>query len=95
MYISYIIVLDNSDFRNIDDGVCEMAKTNFLKVGFYAATGKMLGKLPVKGTASVALRAAEEGIVLLKNSGLLPLKERKVALFGAGPEADTRSAPTP
>ena len=61
-----------------------MAKTNFLKVGFYAATGKMLGKLPVKGTASVALRAAEEGIVLLKNSGLLPLKERKVALFGAG-----------
>lgn len=61
-----------------------MAKTNFLRVGFYAATGKMTGKLPVKENASVALKAAREGIVLLKNDGILPLAPVKAALFGAG-----------
>ena len=32
----------------------------------------------------VAYRAACEGIVLLKNDGTLPLKTKKVALYGAG-----------
>ena len=61
-----------------------MARMNVLQLGVYAATGKLLGKLPVKGNAEVALRAAEEGIVLLKNDGVLPLKPQSVALFGAG-----------
>ena len=61
-----------------------MARMNVLQLGVYAATGKLLGKLPVKGNVEVALRAAEEGIVLLKNDGVLPLKPQSVALFGAG-----------
>ena len=32
----------------------------------------------------IALEAASEGIVLLKNDGALPLKNKKIALFGAG-----------
>ena len=61
-----------------------MAKMNFLRVGFYAATGKMTGRLPIKENASVALKAAREGIVLLKNDGVLPIGPVKAALFGAG-----------
>ena len=61
-----------------------MAKMNPLALGIYAATGKLIGKLPVKGTSEVALNVAREGIVLLKNDGVLPLKEKKIALFGAG-----------
>ena len=63
-----------------------MAKMNILQVGFYAATGKMIGTLPVKENAKVALKAAEEGIVLLKNDGILPLGPVKAAVFGAGSE---------
>ena len=33
---------------------------------------------------SLAREAAAEGFVLLKNEGILPLKEKKVALYGAG-----------
>lgn len=61
-----------------------MAKMNVLRLGFYAATGKMTGKLPMKETASVALKAAREGIVLLKNDGVLPISPVNVAVFGAG-----------
>ena len=61
-----------------------MAKMNLLQVGVYAATGKIVGSLPVKENANVALRAAEEGIVLLKNDGVLPLGPVRAALFGAG-----------
>ena len=61
-----------------------MAKMNFLRVGFYAATGKMTGRLPIRENAAVALKAAREGIVLLKNDGVLPLNPAAVAVFGAG-----------
>ena len=61
-----------------------MAKMNLLTVGIYAATGKLLGSLPVKENAQVARKIAEEGIVLLKNDGVLPLDPCNVALFGAG-----------
>ncbi len=61
-----------------------MAKTNFLTVGLYAATGKLFGSLPVKENADVAKRIAQEGIVLLKNDGTLPLKPCNAALYGAG-----------
>ena len=46
-------------------------------------TGRF-GKLPNPGNAQVARKCATEGIVLLKNDGVLPLQTKKVALFGAG-----------
>lgn len=51
----------------------------------YMATGKLIGSLPIPIIAQVAA----EGIVLLKNDGILPLKTKKVALFGAGAEDTT------
>lgn len=38
----------------------------------------------------LAYRAAAEGIVLLENRGVLPLKARKIALYGAGAEFTTK-----
>lgn len=37
---------------------------------------------------AIARRAAVEGIVLLKNDGVLPLMTRKVALYGPGQPND-------
>lgn len=37
-----------------------------------------------KRNADLALKAAREGIVLLENNGVLPIKKDKIALFGAG-----------
>lgn len=34
--------------------------------------------------AEIALEAAREGIVLLKNDGVLPLKQKRIALYGEG-----------
>lgn len=39
---------------------------------------------------SLAREAASEGMVLLKNDGILPLKNRKVALYGAGARMTVR-----
>lgn len=38
-----------------------------------------------------ALRAAQEGIVLLKNNGILPLSENKKRILITGPNADTQT----
>lgn len=46
-------------------------------------TGRF-GKLPNPENTQVARKCATEGIVLLKNDGVLPLQTKKVALFGAG-----------
>lgn len=46
-------------------------------------TGR-LGALPCPGNRQLALRAALDGMVLLKNEGALPLRGTKAALFGAG-----------
>ncbi len=43
-----------------------------------------LGKLPCPENTALVRRAASNGMVLLKNNGVLPLKGKKVALFGAG-----------
>ncbi|MBP3891860.1 MAG: glycoside hydrolase family 3 C-terminal domain-containing protein [Solobacterium sp.] len=37
-----------------------------------------------KANANVAYRIATEGIVLLKNDGVLPIEPKRIALFGAG-----------
>lgn len=57
---------------------------NIINLGLYMLTGKSIGKMPVKGCAEVSRQAASEGIVLLKNDGVLPLTENSVALFGCG-----------
>lgn len=43
-----------------------------------------IGPLPGADEEAVCLKGAEEGMVLLKNNGVLPLKDKKLALFGAG-----------
>ncbi|MCD8067597.1 MAG: glycoside hydrolase family 3 C-terminal domain-containing protein [Lachnospiraceae bacterium] len=43
-----------------------------------------VGPLPGENEEDICLHSAEEGMVLLKNNGLLPLKDKKIALFGAG-----------
>lgn len=48
-----------------------------------AGTEKAPSSIELKGR-TLARKAAAEGFVLLKNDGVLPLKEKKVALFGAG-----------
>nr|AFN84581.1 beta-glucosidase-related glycosidases [uncultured bacterium scaffold00056] len=60
-----------------------------LGTAIYIATGKITGKLPCPETAEAARRAAEGGMVLLKNDGTLPMEPRPVALFGAGAEDTT------
>ena len=42
------------------------------------------GPLPGADSAAVCRQGADEGIVLLKNEGVLPIAEEKIALFGAG-----------
>ena len=42
------------------------------------------GPLPGADSAAVCRQGADEGIVLLKNDGVLPIAEEKIALFGAG-----------
>ena len=42
------------------------------------------GPLPGADSAAVCRQGADEGIVLLKNDGGLPIAEEKIALFGAG-----------
>lgn len=61
-----------------------MAKMNPFQLGIYMASGKMIGKVPFSENPKVALEIAREGIVLLKNDGVLPLAAQNIALFGAG-----------
>lgn len=55
-----------------------------IKEGYYILTGKQLGTIPFPETAQCARQVAADGMVLLKNNGCLPLKEKRLALFGVG-----------
>lgn len=48
-----------------------------------AGTNQEAGAVELENR-SLAMKAAKEGFVLLKNNGILPLKENKVALYGSG-----------
>ena len=54
------------------------------KEAYYMLTGKQIGNLPFPETAQVARQVAGEGMVLLKNDGILPFKGNRMALFGVG-----------
>lgn len=41
----------------------------------------------------LAREVAAEGMVLLKNEGVLPLQNKKIALFGAGARRPLRAVP--
>ncbi len=43
-----------------------------------------IGELPCRENTEITRNGATGGMVLLKNEGVLPLKEKKIALFGAG-----------
>lgn len=55
-----------------------------IKEAYYMLTGKQIGNLPFTETAQVARQVAGEGMVLLKNDGVLPFVGKKLALFGVG-----------
>lgn len=59
---------------------------NIFGPAIYMATGKLPGRLPVPDGARIAYELAANGMVLLKNDGVLPMKPGKIALFGGGAE---------
>ncbi|MBO7535989.1 MAG: glycoside hydrolase family 3 C-terminal domain-containing protein, partial [Bacilli bacterium] len=54
-----------------------------MKQIIYASSTKDIKELELDNR-KLALECAKEAIVLLKNDGILPLKDQKIALFGSG-----------
>jgi len=54
-----------------------------MKQIIYASSTKDISELELDNR-KLALECAKEAIVLLKNDGILPLKDQKIALFGSG-----------
>ena len=54
-----------------------------MKQIIYASNTKDISELELQNRY-LALECAKEAIVLLKNDGILPLKDQKIALFGSG-----------
>lgn len=54
-----------------------------VKKGMKSTTSKEVSKLE-KENRELARRAAAEGFVLLENDGVLPLKDKRIALYGSG-----------
>lgn len=67
----------------LDEAVLDEAVRRILGVVFKAAQTPMGGEFDVDGHHALARRVAGEGIVLLKNNGILPLRApRRIAVIG-------------
>jgi beta-glucosidase len=73
----------------IDDKVRHILQTA-IEFGFFDRAQKVDGPLDSPDSRAVALKAAQEGAVLLKNSGVLPLDKTKIKSIAVlGPNAGT------
>ena len=54
-----------------------------MRFNCYGATSPEVSKRETEHRA-IARRAAADGIVLLENNGILPLKPQRIALYGGG-----------
>jgi beta-glucosidase len=67
----------------LDETVLDEAVGNILRIIFKAAKTPKGGSFDITGHHALARRIAAEGMVLLKNNGILPLKSRKqIAVIG-------------
>jgi len=79
--------------ENLVTQAAERLYTARFKLGLFDPQGSVLDKIPFAADASnsnreTSLKAAEESIVLLKNSGILPLKSTPGHIAVIGPTAD-------
>jgi beta-glucosidase len=71
----------------LDEAVLDESVRRILRIVFKAAETPKGGEFDIPGHHALARQAATEGIVLLKNNGLLPLKNPDhVAVIGRGAE---------
>lgn len=76
-------VIDAVRSGRLDEAVLDEAVRRILEIVFKAAETKKGGSFDAEAHHSLARRVAGEGIVLLKNDGVLPLKDQKqIAVIG-------------
>ncbi len=76
-------VVDAVRSGKLDEKVLDEAVRRVLEIVFKAAATKKGGEFDIAGHHALARRVAAEGMVLLKNNGILPLKNRKrLAVIG-------------
>jgi beta-glucosidase len=76
-------VIDAVRSGKLDEAVLDEAVRRILKIVFRAAETKKGGSFDIVGHHALARRVAGEGMVLLKNDGILPLKMHKhIAVIG-------------
>jgi beta-glucosidase len=76
-------VIDAVRSGKLDESVLDEAVCRILNIVFKAAETKKGGSFNVVGNHALARRVAGEGMVLLKNDGILPLKVHKhIAVIG-------------
>ena len=76
-------VIDAVRSGKLDESVLDEAVRRILNIVFKAAETKKGGSFDVVGHHALARQVAGEGIVLLKNNGILPLKtQKRIAVIG-------------
>ncbi len=76
-------VVDAIRLAKLDESVLDEAVGRILNIVFKAAETKKGGSFDVERHHALARRIAAEGMVLLKNNGILPLKDHKsIAVIG-------------
>jgi beta-glucosidase len=76
-------VIDAVRSGKLDEAVLDEAARRILEIVFKAAGTEKGGSFDVAGHHALARRAAGEGMVLLKNNGILPLKKnQRIAVIG-------------